>query len=210
MVASASRSSIPPATASARLRPYAVFWRLNPMVLNAASSSSSTRAAVTAGPHAASRRAQIAAADFVDSCCATMMRRSVANPGSRCLRRRITDPLQRPRDIRIDLRQPIDALDDNVVGKRMLHLSSVPAWCDQAIAGDCRVWRGSSAVVKTPLDLPLRAKPRLSQSEPTRCCQPAPFSSDPKLVLPDCAGFGTRNRSRAVRLAHQADGADTR
>ena len=54
------------------------------MVLNAASSSLRKLAAVTGGRQACSTRAQIAAADLVDSCCATMIRNRVANPGSRC------------------------------------------------------------------------------------------------------------------------------
>jgi hypothetical protein len=36
----------------------------------------------------------------------------------------ITHPREGPRNVRIDLRQAVDALDDNVMGKRMLHLSS--------------------------------------------------------------------------------------
>jgi hypothetical protein len=80
---------------------------------------------VTAGAHAASRRAQIAAADLVESCCATMMRRSVANPGLALPRRRIPDAHKRPRHVPIDPGEAIDALDENSLCQRMLHRCSV-------------------------------------------------------------------------------------
>ena len=66
------------------------------------------------------------------------------------------------REIRIDPREPADALEHNIVGKRMLHVSSVVGLGAKSVA-DHRVWRGLRSVVKSRGELRVRAKPWLSQ-----------------------------------------------